>query len=76
MPVQKISAHIGATFALATYRITLGYAHVFFQTTDVALGEGRVVDIATNNAAAAQAVNEGRFTGSLDVFSLGLNARF
>jgi long-subunit fatty acid transport protein len=76
MPVEKIGAHVGATFALATYRITLGYAHIFFETREVAIGEGRVLDIATNNAQAAQAVNEGRFRGGLDVFSLGLNARF
>lgn len=76
LPVQKIGAHVGATLALGTYKITLAYAHVFFQTVDVPLGQGKVVDIAVNFADRAQAVNEGRFTGGMDVLSLQLNAQF
>lgn len=76
MPVQKIGAHAGFTVAVATYRITLAYAHVFYQTVDVPLGQGKVLDIVVNGAPAAQAVNEGRFSGGLDVFSLQMNAKF
>ena len=76
MPVQKVGAHAGLTIALSRYRISLGYAHIFYQTVNVNLGQGKVLDIAVNNASGAQAVNEGRFTGGLDVFSLQMNARF
>lgn len=76
MPVQKIGAHIGATIAVATYKITLAYAHVFFQTVDVPVGQGLVKDIVVNFPERSQPVNEGRFAGGLDVVSLQMNAQF
>jgi opacity protein-like surface antigen len=76
MPVQKIGAHLGATVAVSTYRITLAYAHIFFKTIDVPVGQGLVKDIVVNGQDQALPVNEGRFTGALDVVSLQMNAQF
>jgi hypothetical protein len=76
MPVQKYGAHIGATLALANYKVTLAYAHIFFQTVDVPVGTGLVKDIVVNGAELALPVNEGRFIGALDVVSLHMNATF
>ncbi len=77
MPVQKYGAHVGGTLALGgSYKVTLAYAHIFFQTTDVPLGTGMVKEIVTNGTEMALPVNEGRFIGGLDVVSLHMNAAF
>jgi opacity protein-like surface antigen len=76
MPVQKIGVHAGMTVAAGNYKLTLGYAHLFYETIDVAIGQGQVKEITAVMKEAALTVNEGRFSGGLDVFSLQLNARF
>jgi hypothetical protein len=76
MPIQKIGVHAGLTVALGNYRVTLAYAHLFYETIDVPLGTGLVKDIAAVNPTAVDAINEGRFRGGLDVLSLQLNAKF
>jgi hypothetical protein len=76
MPIQKIGIHAGATVALGDYRITLAYAHLIYETITVPLGQGLVKDIAAVNPMAVEPINEGRYTGSLDVLSLQLNGQF
>jgi long-chain fatty acid transport protein len=75
-PVQKIGAHIGGTLALGKYRMTLAYAHFFQEEITVPVGTGMVKDLVTINEPMANAVNEGKFWSSLDVFSLQLSAGF
>jgi hypothetical protein len=76
MPIQKIGVHVGATLKLDRYRMTVAYAHLFYETIDVPLGTGQVKSIVAINEMAALPVNEGRFSGGLDVLSLQLNAAF
>lgn len=77
LPVRKIGAHAGLTFVLAeNYHISLAYAHLFFQKNIVKVGTGMVKDIASALEAAATGVNEGTFTGGLDVLTAQFNARF
>ena len=76
MPIQKIGIHVGSTLAVGKYRISVAYAHLFYETIDVPLGQGMVRDIVPGSGANADPVNEGRFAGSLDVVSLQANAQF
>ena len=76
MPVQKLGLHFGATMAFGRYRLTAAYAHLFYQEIVVGVGEGLVKEIATLKEDQASAVNEGTFTGALNVLSLQVNAQF
>ncbi|MET0343164.1 MAG: outer membrane protein transport protein [Polyangiales bacterium] len=75
-PLSRFTLSLGATVAVANVRIHAGYAHVFQESVDVAVGEGNIREIAAIDAAAAQSVNEGSYDSSVDVFSLGANVRF
>jgi long-subunit fatty acid transport protein len=76
-PVAKLGFHAGATLALGDrYRITAAYSHVFYQSVEVAVGEGGVPEIVSQAPAAALPVNEGAYNASLDVLSVQANARF
>jgi long-subunit fatty acid transport protein len=76
-PVQKIGIHLGMTLKFAErFKATLGYAHLFYEKTVVALGTGQVKESVTLNPEMALPVNEGTYQASLDVFSLQLNAQF
>ncbi len=75
-PVRKLGMHLGATLALAAYRLSLGYAHLFYQPVIVSRGTGQVKDIATVNQAEADAVNEGRYDAVQDILTLQVNRSF
>lgn len=76
MPVQKLGLHLGATMAFGSYRLTAAYAHLFYQELVVGVGDGMVKEIATLKEDEATAVNEGTFTGALNVLSLQVSAQF
>lgn len=75
-PVEKIGLHAGATVAVGRLKVTVGYAHFFYETLFVPVGAGLVKDIATVAEDAATGVNEGRFRAAQDVFSLQIDAAF
>jgi long-subunit fatty acid transport protein len=78
-PIQKYTLSLGATVALDRFKLTLAYAHVFYQTVTTRVGEGNVKEITAIPGAtpdAAQAVNEGKYTASLNVVSLQANYTF
>ena len=75
-PLQKVTLSLGATVAFGDLKINAGYAHVFYESVDVQVGEGNVREIAARNPEDAQAVNEGWYHAGLDVFSLGANVSF
>lgn len=76
-PVKKLGLHVGASLAFAErFKVHVAYARLIYQTTDVAVTTGGVKDIASLNESESDAVNEGRYTAGLDVFSLQLNATF
>ena len=75
-PVEKIGVHAGATVAAGRFKVTVGYAHFFYETIFVPVGAGLVKDIATVAEDAATGVNEGRFRAAQNVFSLQIDAAF
>jgi hypothetical protein len=75
-PVQKVGVHAGLTLALGRSRLTLAYSHVFYGQVDVPVGTGQIKEIASEQAAMAQAVNEGRYQAALDVISVQSNLSF
>lgn len=75
-PVAKLSLHLGATLAFAKYRLSIGYAHIFYQPIEVGVGAGKVPEIVSQNPAKAQAVNEGYYAASQDIISGQLNVGF
>ena len=62
--------------AAGRFKVTVGYAHFFYETIFVPVGTGLVKDIATVAEDAANGVNEGRFRAAQDVFSLQIDAAF
>jgi hypothetical protein len=76
-PVRKIGLHLGATIGfMDRFKITAGYAHIFFDKVTVPLGTGGIKDIATVAENVSQPVNEGTYVAGLDVVSVQLNAKF
>lgn len=75
-PVAKLGLHVGGTLAIDTLKLSIAYAHSFFQPVDVGVGAGRVPEIVSQNPNAAQAVNEGYYQAALDVISLQANLAF
>jgi hypothetical protein len=72
-PVAKLGLHAGGTLAFDSVRVSLAYAHVFFQPVDLGVGAGRVPEIVSQQPDRAQAVNEGYYQAALDVVSLQAN---
>lgn len=75
-PVRKVGLHFGASAAINDYRITLAYAHLFYQSVIVNRGTGKVKDIATVNEAQSDPVNEGRYDAVQDIVALQVNRSF
>jgi hypothetical protein len=75
-PVQKLGIHAGLTGAIGPIKLSVGYAHFFNQTLTVLVGTGKVTEVTALDQQLAQAVNEGRYTSSIDVVSLQGNYRF
>ena len=75
-PVGKLGLHVGATVAVDNYRFIFGYAHLFYESIVVPVGEGGVKEVVSQNADKALGVNEGRYDAALDVFSVGASASF
>jgi hypothetical protein len=75
-PVAKLSLHAGATVAFDRVRISVAYAHVFYQDIDLAVGAGAVKEIAATSVDRALAVNEGYYRAALDVVSGQLDMAF
>jgi long-subunit fatty acid transport protein len=75
-PVEKLGLHFGATLAVGRVRVSLAYAHLFYQSVEVRVGQGQVREPVSQNPAAAQAVNEGSYHASLDILSLQTNIAF
>lgn len=75
-PVDRVSLHAGATAKFGMLKLSLAYAHIFYDATRVGIGEGRVPEIAAVDAALAQPVNEGSYEARADLLSLQANVAF
>jgi long-chain fatty acid transport protein len=75
-PVQKIGVHLGATMAFDKLRVSLAYAHVFFEQVSVPAGTGQFYEVVSVPAGEPLAVNEGDYDASLDVVSIQANVTF
>jgi hypothetical protein len=75
-PVQKVGLHVGVTAAFGQYKLSLAYAHLFYQQIDVPLGSGQLKENVRLDPERANAINEGRYRAALDVVSLQLNTTF
>jgi long-chain fatty acid transport protein len=75
-PVSKLAVHVGATYRIGLFDLTVAYAHIFNETIDVAVGEGNLREVTAITPDQALVVNEGRYTSSIDVISLQGNYRF
>lgn len=75
-PVQKVALSLGATLKLATWRLSVAYAHVFNETVNTPVGQGRVQEVVAIRQDSADAVNEGRYTSQVNVVSLQANYAF
>lgn len=78
-PLQKYTLSLGATVALQRFKLSIAYAHVFYETVTTPVGEGNVREITAvpgPKPDSAQAVNEGKYTASLNVVSLQANYTF
>lgn len=73
VPIAKLGLHVGGTIAFGNVKLSIGYAHLFFQPVDVGLGTGRITEIVSQLQQRAQAVNEGAYKASLDVVSVQAN---
>lgn len=74
--VRKIGLHLGATLAFGKTKLSVGYAHLFYESVQVAPGEGGINDVVAALPEQAQAVNEGDYAASQDVLSLQANYTF
>ena len=74
--VTRVGLHLGGTYALGKLKLSLAYAHIFLGSVSVPLEQGRVPEIVSINQQAAQSVNEGDYSGSLDVVSGQVNFAF
>jgi long-chain fatty acid transport protein len=74
--VTRVGLHAGGTLQLGKLKLSIAYAHIFFGSVNVPVGEGKVPEIVSANQAAAQPVNEGDYKASLDVISGQVNYAF
>jgi long-chain fatty acid transport protein len=75
-PINKVGIHFGATVAVGIARLSIAYAHLFYEQRTVPVGTGRVPEIVALNRDEAQAVNEGSYSARADIISLQANLRF
>jgi hypothetical protein len=75
-PIQKIGLHLGATMAFDRLRLSIAYAHLFYERVQVPLGSGLVNETVTDEPQLAQAVNEGDYRAAQDIVSLQADVRF
>jgi long-chain fatty acid transport protein len=74
--VTRVGLHAGGTLQLGKLKLSIAYAHIFFGSVNVPVGQGKIVEIVSANQASAQAVNEGDYSASLNVLSGQLNYAF
>jgi|GEM_PF-5338387 len=74
--VNRFGLHLGGTVKLGNLKLSIAYAHIFFGSVEVPVGDGKVVEAVSANPMGAQAVNEGDFTASLNVLSGQVNYAF
>ncbi|MET0339375.1 MAG: outer membrane protein transport protein [Polyangiales bacterium] len=74
-PVRKVGVHLGATSQYGRLKLTIAYAHLFYQKLTVPVGTGEVREI-TSQPPEPQAVNEGFYQAQLDVISGQMNIAF
>lgn len=75
-PIAKLSLHAGMTLRFDRVRLSIAYAHVFYQPIELNVGAGAVPEIVSQSADKAQPVNEGYYNTSQDVISGTLNVGF
>lgn len=75
-PVRKVGVHLGATLAFGPAKLSVGYAHIFFESVQVPEGYGQVVEATALFPERGQAVNEGDYEASQDVLSVQANWGF
>ncbi|MET0343955.1 MAG: outer membrane protein transport protein [Polyangiales bacterium] len=75
LPVRKIGLHLGATSAYKRLKLTIAYAHLFYEKVTVPVGSGEVREI-TSQPPEPQAVNEGFYHAQMDVISGQMNISF
>jgi hypothetical protein len=75
-PIAKLSLHVGGTLAIDRVRLSLAYAHVFYQPVEMDVGAGKVLEIVSQSQNKAQAVNEGYYSTSQHVISGQMNVAF
>lgn len=74
--VSRYGLHLGATYAFGALKLSIAYAHIFYESVDVALGQGRVTEVVAAGPEVAQAVNEGSYSAALNVISVQANGSF
>jgi long-chain fatty acid transport protein len=74
--VTRFGLHAGGTVKLGNLKLSIAYAHIFFGSVSVPVGEGRVLETVSANPMNAQAVNEGDYSASLNVISGQVNYAF
>jgi long-chain fatty acid transport protein len=74
--VTRFGLHAGGTVKLGNLKLSLAFAHIFFGSVTVPVGQGKVTEIVSANPRDAQAVNEGDYTASLNVISVQVNYAF
>ncbi len=75
-PVRKIGLHFGLTSAFGRYRVSLAYAHLFYESINVPVGSGKLNESGGLSAGMPLAINEGYYQAALDVVSLQLGTSF
>lgn len=75
-PMNRVGLHFGATVQFGMLRVTIAYAHMFYERRTVDVGAGRVPEIVAVNRPAAQAVNEGSYKVRADILSFQGNVSF
>jgi len=74
--VSRYGLHLGATWAFGALKLSLAYAHIFYESVNVALGQGRLNEVVSTAPEQAQAVNEGNYSAALNVISVQANGSF
>lgn len=75
-PVSKHLISLGATFRVSVIDLHVAYAHVINETITVPVTAGNVQQVVAVTDVPAWNVNEGKYTSSINIFSLGGSVRF
>ena len=66
----------GTSSRCTDLKLSIAYAHIFFGSVSVPVGEGKVLETVSANPMNAQAVNEGDYSASRNVISGQVNYAF